>query len=617
MKNSRFIVVALLSLIVMGLLTLPALAQAQSPVTAQVDRNRLSTDEALQLTVVVDSSAGRASQPSLPPLDGFQILGTSSGTSITIVNGDMTSTANYNYTLRPTSTGQLVINPITVSVGGQVYTTQPITVEVTQGTGQVQPAPNPANPNLGSLPGFPNLNNLFQSLPGSRSGLGNQSQPLDPADAPTELVGQNFFIEAEVDNPNPYQGEQVLYTFRFYQAESLFDQPEYQAPAFTGFWSEELNDDQVNYTTEAAGRPYRVTELQAVLFPTGIGKVTIEPAKLTIPGDFFSRGQVLQTQPVNLNVRPLPDNAPANFQGAVGQFNIVAQADTAETEVNETVTLNVALSGQGNMENLADPLWAEGEEWRAFDSKATVNTQFTNGALSGTRSYERLLVPTQPGDLLLPAVEYSFFNPQTESYETVSSEPIIVHVTGSVGASTAPLGSAGAAGVATIPAAVMTNVPDLRPNKPAGELNNSSAPLTENGAYWLLWLVPIILFAGYWGWQRFQQQRLETADSRLSAGAARRASQALSAKGTKASAAGPILVTYLEEKMNQRVAGLSQTQLSSLLEGQGVDDDLAGRVQDTMMQAEMGRYAPAGVSSVDGQLLQETGQIIKELDKKL
>ena len=618
MKNSRFIIAALLGLVVMGLFALPALTQAQSPVTAQVDRNQLSTDETLQLTVVVDSSAGRASQPSLPPLDGFQILGTSSGTSISIVNGSMTSAASYNYILRPTSTGQLIINPITVTVGGQAYTTQPITVEVSQGTGQVQPSPNPANPNLGSLPGFPNLGNLFRSLPGSQGSLGNQTQPLDPADAPTELVGQNFFIEAEVDNLNPYQGEQVLYTFRFYQAESLFDQPEYQAPAFTGFWSEALNDEQVNYTTEAAGRPYRVTELQAVLFPTSIGEVTIEPAKLTIPGDFFSRGQVLQTQPLNLTVRPLPDNAPANFQGAVGQFNIVTQADTTATEVNETVTLNVALSGQGNMENLADPLWNEGDEWRAFDSKATVNTQFTNGVLSGTRSYERLLVPTQPGDLLLPALEYSFFNPQTESYETVRSEPIIVNVTGSVGASTgSSIGSAGAAGVATIPAATMTNSPELRPNKSVGELNSSSAPLTENGAYWLLWLVPIILFAGYWGWQRFQQQRLETADSRLSAGAARRANQALHTKGTKASAAGPILITYLEEKMNQRVTGLSQTQLTNLLKGRGIDEDLVGRVQDAMMQAEMGRYAPAGVSSVDGQLLQETGQIIKELDKKL
>ena len=625
MKKSRLIVVTLLSLVLIGLFALPALAQAQTPVTAEVDRNRLSTDQALILTVSVDSSAGQASQPALPALDGFQVVGTSSGTQISIVNGNMTRSANYNYTLRPTRAGQLVINPITVNIDGQAYSTQPIMVEVIQGTGQLQQAPNPGLP---SMQGFPNLQNLFQSLPGSRGSLPNSggfadpAQPVDPADLPTELTGQPFFIEAEVDNLSPYQGEQVLYTFRFYQAESMYDQPEYQAPSFSGFWSEEQSEQQISYTIEAAGRPYRVTELQAVLFPTGVGEATIEPAQLTIPGDFFSNGVVLQTQPINLNVRPLPDNAPANFQGAVGQFNIQAQADTAETEVNETVTLNVALSGQGNMNALADPVWTEGEDWRAFDSKATVDTQFADGVLSGVRRFERLLVPTQAGDLLLPAIEFSYFNPQTETYETVSSEPIIIHVMGDVAAGIVPpAGSAGSSVEATVPAAAIPNVPELRPNKPAAELNSSSAPLTENGAYWLLWLIPILLFVGYWGWQRYQQQRLETADSRLSAGAAKRANQALKAAGASTGsdggAAGVILVTYLEEKMNQRVAGLSQTQLTARLEQHGVDAELNGRVQDCLMQAEMGRYAPAGVNNGNDDLLNETSQVIKELDKKL
>lgn len=620
MKKVRFMVIALTVLVLGGLLVLPA--AAQSPVTAEVDRSQLSTDEALVLTVVIDSSAGRASQPSLPPLDGFQLLGTSSGTSIRIVNGNMSSTANYNYTLRPTEAGQQTINPITVTVGGQSYSTEPITVEVTQGSGQVQPVPNPANPNFPNMPGFPNLNNLFQSQPGSRGTNPGSAQPLDPADAPTELAGQDFFVEADVDNLNPYQGEQVIYTFRFYQAESLFDQPEYEGPSFTGFWSEEQNDDQVDYTIEAEGRTYRVTELRAVLFPTGVGEATIEPARLSIPGDFFSRGQILQTQPVTLNVRPLPDNAPATFQGAVGQFNIVAQADKSETEVNDTVTLNVAIGGQGNLENMADPIWTEGDEWRAFDSEATVNTQFNNGVYGGTRTYERLLVPTQAGDLLLPAIEFSFFNPQTESYETVSTEPIIVRVTGDVGAGIVPpLGGAGSQ--ATVPAAAIPNVPELRPNKPAAALNaGSGVPLVESGFYWLLWLIPLMLFAGYWGFGRYRQQRLETADSRRSEGAAKRAQQALKAAGKDATAnsgqaAGSILVNYMEEKMNQQMVGLSQTQLAHLLNQQGVDDQLANRVQEALMQAEMSRYAPNGVHNVDGQLLGETEAIILELEKEL
>ncbi|UCC53519.1 MAG: BatD family protein, partial [Anaerolineaceae bacterium] len=448
MKKTKVFVVTIISLLLIGVFALPG--SAQSPVTAEVDRNRLSTDEVLVLKVTIDSTAGQASQPALPALDGFEILGSSSGTQISIVNGDMNMQATYSYSLHPTQAGQLMINPVSVQIDGQLYSTQPIMIEVSQGTGQVQPAPNqgipsmpgfPTRPNFPNIPGFPNLNNLFPTMPGMPSNQvnpGNTAPPMDPADAPTELVGQPFFIEALVDNPNPYQGEQVLYTFRFYQAENLFDQPEYQSPSFTGFWSEERSEDQVDYTTEAAGRAYRVTELQTVLFPTGVGEVTIEPATLTIPGDFFSRGMALQTQPITMNIRPLPDNAPANFQGAVGQFDIQAQADTAKTKVNETVTLHVTLRGVGNMNNLADPLWSEGPEWRAFDSKATVNTHFTDGVFGGVRSYERLLVPTQAGDLLLPAIVFSYFNPETESYETTSSEPILISVLGDVAAGVAP-----------------------------------------------------------------------------------------------------------------------------------------------------------------------------------
>lgn len=633
MKKSKVFVVTIISLLLIGVFALPG--SAQSPVTAEVDRNRLSTDEVLVLKVTIDSTAGQASQPALPALDGFEILGSSSGTQISIVNGDMNMQATYSYSLHPTEAGQLMINPVSVQIDGQLYSTQPIMIEVSQGTGQVQPAPNqgipampgfPTRPNFPNIPGFPNLNNLFPTMPGMPSNQvnpGNTAPPMDPADAPTELVGQPFFIEALVDNPNPYQGEQVLYTFRFYQAENLFDQPEYQSPSFTGFWSEERSEDQVDYTTEAAGRAYRVTELQTVLFPTGVGEVTIEPATLTIPGDFFSRGMALQTQPITMNVRPLPDNAPANFQGAVGQFDIQAQADTAETKVNETVTLHVTLRGVGNMNNLADPLWSEGPEWRAFDSKATVNTHFTDGVFGGVRSYERLLVPTQAGDLLLPAIVFSYFNPETESYETTSSEPILISVLGDVAAGVAPATPNGSVGATVSAAVTMPAVPELRPNKPASELGRSSgAPLTGNRAYWLLWVLPLILIAGHFGWRAYRQQRLEMADVRRSRGAAKKAKQSLRAARKQQTAdtnelAGRILTGYLEEKLNQPVTGQTQTRLATILLQKGVEPALTERVQNCLMLSEMGRYAPSGVNSNNGDLLNETEQVINDLEQSL
>ncbi len=628
MKNKKLLFTSIIALLVLGIMVLPALGQ--SPVTAEVDRNFLSTDETLVLTVAIDTSLGDASRPVLPTMNDFQILGSSSGTQISVINGDMTVQATYSYSLRPLSAGTLVIDPIVVQINGQAFSTEPIALEVTQGTGQVQPAPNPGLPSrpgsLGAfptIPGFPNLNQLlppgFQTMPGAPGG--QAAPPLDPADMPTELEGQDYFIEADVNNPSPYQGEEIVYNFRFYQAGSLFDQPSYTAPSFTGFWSEELSDQQTNYSTEAAGRPYRVTELQTVLVPTVTGEVTIEPAGLSIPGDFFDSGIELQTQPIALNVQPLPENAPDSFRGAVGQFDIEAWTDVQQIDADDTVTLSVAITGAGNLETMPDPVWTEGDEWRAFDSEATVNSQFIDGRLQGSRTYERVLVPTEGGDLLLPAIEFSYFNPQTESYETKSTEPIIINVTGAAAAAvpTAPLAPGTAAPQTTLAA---PGASDLRPIKSSTELGSGAVgmPLTEQSGYWLLWAVPLLLLVGHFGWKRYAQQRLDTADMRRSRGAAGKAQRALAQaqkEGQSQEAAGPILNGYLGEKLNQPVAGLSQTQLASLLSANGVDSDLTARVQNILMLSEMGRYAPSELSLQGGDLWSETAAVIGELDKNL
>ena len=629
--NKKLLFTTIIALLVLGVMALPALGQ--SPVTAEVDRNFLSTDDALVLTVTIDTSAGDAARPTLPTMNDFQILGSSSGTQITVVNGDMTVQETYNYSLRPLRAGSLVIDPILVQINGQAYSTQPITIEVAQGTGQVQPAPNPGLPSfpsqpgspgsLPTLPGFPNLNQLlppgFQTMPGAPGGQVQPAQPLDPADMPTELQGQDYFIEAEVDNPNPFQGEEIVYTFRFYQAGELFSQPDYTAPSFTGFWSKELSDQQTNYSTEAAGRPYRVTELQTVLVPTVTGEVTIDPARLSIPGDFFSSGVELQTQPTTVNVQTLPANAPDSFRGAVGQFDISAATDVTQTEVNDTVTMTVTVTGAGNLETMPDPVWTEGPEWRSFDSKATVNASFVDGMLQGSRTYERVLLPTEGGDLVLPAIEFSYFNPQTGAYETKSTEPIIINVTGAAAAEpVAPLtpGTTTPQNTAVAPAN-----PALRPIKTSAELSSSAGtPLTEQSGYWLLWAIPLLLLVGHFGWQRYQQQRLDTVDLRRSRGAAGKANKALNAaqkQGQSQEAAGPILTFYLEEKLNQPVGGLSHKQLAALLSAKGVDEGLTKRVQNCLMLSEMGRYAPSELSLQGGNLWSETEAVIDGLDKNL
>lgn len=613
MSRTKIIAIAVMVVGLLGALVLPGLAQ--SPVTAEVDRTYLSTDELLTLVVSMDTSAGDAdSAPQLPALGGFEVLNTGSGKQVSLVNGEMRVADFFQYTLHPTQSGTLVIDPITVQIGGQTYQTQPITIEVTQGTGQMRPS-NPALPGFGSLPGFGNLPG-FGSLPGMGGAPGNPGSGLpqgDPASAPAELNGQTYFVEAEIDNPTPYQGEQVLYTFRFYQAESLFDQPSYEPPAFTGFWSDQ-EPQQTEYALDVNGRPYRVTELTTAIFPTVVGDLTIEPARLVIPDDFFTRGGTLSTQPIPVSVQPLPANAPATFSGAVGQFEMQSAVDKTTTEVNDTVTLTVQLNGRGNLTTAPDPVWEAGPEWRAFDSQATVDTQFSDGLLRGTKTVEYVLVPTRGGDHLLPAIEYTYFDPATESYVTITTEPIIVTVAGEA-APVAPAANDAGSPLTTAPVGL-----ELRPQKPAVSSWSNTATLPARGGYWLLWLLPLALIAGSIGWSRYSRHRQATADVRRSSQAAKKARLALQAAHKQADAdseVGRVLLTYISEKLNRPVAGLTQTGLGELLAAQGVDAALIARVQTILTLGEMGRFAPRGLELAGGDLLQETAAVIDALDEAL
>ncbi|MGD8488447.1 MAG: BatD family protein [Anaerolineae bacterium] len=560
--------------------------QGQGSIVADVDRTTLSTDERLTLTVVISGGVLRAPRPTLPDLVGFQLLGSSSSSQISIVNGDISSQVVYVYQLQPYQVGDLVIEPVTVTLDGQTYSTAPIGVRVTQGVGAAPAPPGSAPP----------------------------SQPPEPA---AELQGQDLYVEAEVDNPTPYTGQQVVYTVRLYQATSAFGQISYEAPPFTGFWSEQ-ETSQHNYLVEVAGRVYDVTEVQTMIFPSVVGPVTIEPAGLVIPGSFFRPDQTLRTQPVSLEVHPLPPGAPTGFDGAVGQFSLTSTVDAAQGTVDEPLMWRVTLGGRGNLAILPDPVWPEVPGWRVFESTASFHTEVREGQVHGSRVYERLLVPTKAGEFTLPAVEYVYFDPADEQYHTIRTEPVPISIApGNNGTLlTTPV-------VANQPEVAEQPVTDIRHLKavPAA-LGRATPPVTQSALYWVAWVVPVVGAAGYFAWhhrQRFWQENAGLArNSRARRKAKKALAQARHQHQDAYEAAGRILRGYLADKLDRPVVGLTHQALTALLIERGMEADLVERVDVLLTSSEMGRFAPEAAD--DGHahsLLQEAGTLIDALERDL
>ena len=170
--------------------------------------------------------------------------------------------------------------------------------------------------------------------------------------------------------------------------------------------------EPMRFEANVANRRYRVLELRTVLFPTVAGSITIDPASVVIPAGLIRSSEELATEPVGLEVKPLPDGAPKDFDGAVGQFAIRAELDTIAGNVDEPVTLRVVLSGRGNIEALPEPRWPDMPGWRAFDSSATSNADVTGSVLTGSLIYERALIPTTAGDFVIPPVTLRIFRPR-------------------------------------------------------------------------------------------------------------------------------------------------------------------------------------------------------------
>ena len=521
---------------------------------------------------------------------------------MSMINGVISNNVVYSYRLQPYRTGTLTIEPVKLTLNGQTYLTNPINIEVSQGSGQIQ-AP---------------------------------SRSQQDFKAPSSLGNNDVFVEAFVDNAEPKIGEQTNYIFRYYEALDAMrlsgffggGQPDYEPPALTGFWAEG-DIDVTSYRVSANGRIYTVTELTQALFPTAAGEQTIDPARITISSNGLRNDTVLDTEPVVVDVQPMPAGAPESFTGAVGQYDIRAALDKDQTQVDEPVTLKVTVEGVGNISTATDPAWPEIDGWRIFDADSSLNTQVENGLVSGSHTYERLMVPTTAGQFIVPSIEYTYFDPSLDQYVTVATDSMAINVAPGVGAP-GPIMAAGASITADEP--VVLTADDIDPVivaslKPVPMmLETVSPPLTTETWYWLLWGVPLAALAGGFVWQRRQTHLEQNAGAVRSSRARKQALKAIAqarkeqAKGQGGNpdqfvAAGNILTEYLSAKLHMPVAGKTNQAIADAMSQQGADDELIRRSLNCLDSHEHNLYSPAGVAvATPTQLLDEAEALVDELD---
>ena len=133
-KKLKLSLITALTVIALLILAVPSFAQ-ESPIQAEVDRTNLTTDESLVLTITVQGLGSNVSEPEIPYLDGLNIVGSSTSSQISIINGNTSTSKVYQFRLQPARPGDVTIAPINVVIDGQTYGSDPILVHIEQGAG--------------------------------------------------------------------------------------------------------------------------------------------------------------------------------------------------------------------------------------------------------------------------------------------------------------------------------------------------------------------------------------------------------------------------------------------------------------------------------------------------
>ncbi|HTX65668.1 MAG TPA: BatD family protein [Opitutaceae bacterium] len=211
---------------------------------------------------------------------------------------------------------------------------------------------------------------------------------------------------------------------------------------------------------------------------------------------------VTSNQPA-LTIKPLPDDAPADFGGAVGQFTLRSKVVPTTVGVGEPITWTLELAGTGNWPDIRGlPAREASKDFKILQPQSK-RTPVAGKLFDATLSEDVVLIPTKPGTYTLDPVSYSYFDPRSGTYQTVKTAGFTVTITPAGAAEpaagsffTAPtLASAAtptpAAPALTPPPAAPAAIPrDPLPGAHLGFVPLPADQLTLAVVLSVLWLVP-------------------------------------------------------------------------------------------------------------------------------
>ena len=579
-------------------LLFPCIAQAAN-FTATVDRTEVSVGEQVQLTLRFEDVSNVGQPPQLPGLDGFNVSYSGAQTQVSIENGVRHDSVAHLFVLTPTRDGTLGIPAFNVQLGAQALSSQPIAIRVTKGRIQGGSADSSFTQGVST-------NDIFQmKLSLSRTNLFlNETVPLDlklyirnglryRSQMPT-ITSAGF---SEIKLPRPVESQEVVdgksfvvYTFRTLTS-----------PLQLGWLALGPAQAAMDVFVDSGRRP-RLPGFNDPFFDGFFGGAG-ETKRISVA-----------SPPVPVHVLPLPDEGkPADFTGAVGRFAFDVSANPTTLRAGEPITLTIRVIGQGNIATLAPPKFTPPEGFKSYEP-VVKSKQNDEMGFTGEKVFEQVIVPLSPRASLIPPVTFSFFDPETGHYQTLSRGPIQLTVRDApTGAVPVVVGVTSAAGaVARPPEKLGVSVVYLKPD--LGAPAPVSARLYRQPGFLTAQFVPALALVISLLTQRRREWlrgNIRYARARRAHGnALRRLAEAerfmLAGQGQGAAFYAALFKTlqdYLGDRLNLPSSGITSDIIEDQLRPRAVPPEICQALKEVFAACDTARFAPSVQDNLDRERL--------------
>lgn len=588
-------------------LTLTSLLFAQNvKVSVSVDATDISINEQIQLEFELENAD---EFPSFRlDLDKFAVIsGPAKSSNFQWINGKSFSSKKISYTIAPLQTGDLQIGPFEMTVDGKQYTTNQITVHVSQGTRSQQ-----ANQNRGA---------------GDRRDQGR----VDSEDV--------ILIKATPDKSRAVPGEQVTVTYEIYTRVSIRNYSIKDLPDAVGFWKEDIATPRNPRLTQEVinGIRYsKATIKKIAYFPTQSGALTITPMPVIVEiqssrrrslfddffsGDPFGRGATkrLVSNPIEIEVKPLPArNQPESFTGAVGQFTMSAALDTTIVKVDEAVGLNVTVKGTGNMPTVTLPSPKVPASLEMFDPEIEKNSRVEDEKVVGAVTYQYVFIPRQEGAITLPTIQFSYFDPDVQRYRTVNSGTKTVKVLPQEQRQQY-------AGSGFSREEVRLLNMDIRYLKPGpGQLRQAGSRYYNHWSFYLILLLSIGIVGGSIGYRYWLEEWGQDAAYMRRREAMKRANRHIKSATDHPgepeyfSKLSKAVLGFIGDKNNIAENALQRDDIKALLRKKEVPEETITEVEGFLERCDAGRFAPTEEGQLTAEeLAPKAKSLVKTLNRYL